>query len=248
MLFERHHSTSQNFFKIIPTRQTKSFPLHVHKAYECYLVVDGEAEVTIDKSVYLLHPGEAVLVFPYQSHSYKTKENTSTIVCIFSPDIVRSYHNAKALPKNNKFRPQTIIPESCDGLLFQKACAYGILAEFDKEAEYEYVPHYQENLISKILVFISENYKKGITLYDLAADIGYDYNYVSKFFKKTTGVSFKGYVSDLRIGEACRLLLSTDKSVNSIADECGFSCTRTFNREFFAVMNTTPTEYRKKGK
>jgi AraC-like DNA-binding protein len=75
--------------------------------------------------------------------------------------------------------------------------------------------------------------------------VGYDYNYISKVFKKTTGLTFKEYLTDLRISEACQLLLHTEKSAREISEECGFGCQRSFNREFLTALGMTPVEYRK---
>jgi len=245
MIFERHHSTSQNFFKITASKNTISFPLHIHKAYECYSVISGEAKVNVDGKEYILKDGESVLVFPYQSHSYDTKENTSTRVCIFSPDLVGSYHKTGRIPKNNSFRLENQLPESCEGLLFRKALCYNVCAEFDENAEYIDSAHTAESLISKLLYYVSENYKGECTLQDLANHVGYDYNYISKVFKKATGLTFKEYLTDLRISEACQMLLHTDKSAREISEECGFGCQRSFNREFHSALGLTPVEYRK---
>lgn len=245
MIFERHHSTSQNFFKITVSKNTRSFPLHIHKAYECYSVIKGEARVTVDGKEYLLKDGESVLVFPYQSHSYDTAENTETRVCIFSPDLVGSYHRGRKIPQKNSFKLECQLPESCDGLLFRKALCYNICAEFDKNAKYMDSAHTAESLISKLLYYISENYKGNCSLLDLASHVGYDYNYISKVFKKATGFTFKEYLTDLRISEACQLLLHTDKSAREISEECGFGCQRSFNREFISSLGITPGEYRK---
>lgn len=245
MIFERHHSTSQNFFKITVSKNTRSFPLHIHKAYECYSVIKGEAKVTVDNKDYILKDGESVLVFPYQSHSYDTAENTQTWLCIFSPDLVGSYHSGRRIPKSNSFRLASQLPESCEGLLFQKALCYRVCAEFDKNAEYMDSSHTAESLISKLLYYISENYKGNCSLLDLASHVGYDYNYISKVFKKATGLTFKEYLSDLRISESCQLLLHTEKSAREISEECGFGCQRSFNREFISSLGVTPGEYRK---
>lgn len=245
MIFERHHSTSQNFFKITVSKNTRSFPLHIHKAYECYSVIKGEAKVTVDDKEYVLKDGESVLVFPYQSHSYDTAENTETWLCIFSPDLVGSYHSGRRIPKSNSFKLECQLPESCEGLLYRKVLCYNICAEFDENAEYIDSAHTAESLISKLLYYISENYKSNCSLLDLANHVGYDYNYISKVFKKATGLTFKEYLTDLRISEACQLLLHTEKSAREISEECGFGCQRSFNREFLNALGMTPVEYRK---
>jgi AraC-like DNA-binding protein len=150
------------------------------------------------------------------------------------------------VPRCNTFKLSTPLPETCEGLLFKKALCYNLCALFDRDAEYVDSSQPGESLISKILFFVSENYRGECNLSDIAHFVGYDYSYVSKFFKKATGMTLKAYVSGLRISDACRMLSHTNKTVREIAEECGFPSQRTFNRDFLKETGKTPVEYRKK--
>lgn len=247
MFFESYNSTEHNFFKILENETDPGFSLHIHKSYECYAVTKGCARATVDGKEYTLFPGEAVLVFPYQSHEYKTDSNTGTWVCIFSPDLVESYEKQNGfIPKDSKFRFEANGTANPKNLLMKKSLCYKICGIFDECREYQKVDYAESNLISKLLIFISENYNKECTLSSAAEHVGYDYGYISKLFKKTVKLSFNNYVNNLRINEACRLLKTTDLSVRDITEMCGYTCTRTFNREFLKLTEMTPKEYRSK--
>ena len=60
-----------------------------------------------------------------------------------------------------------------------------------------------------------------------------------------TGTNFKAYVNGLRISEACRLLEEENLSIQDVSEATGFTCTRTFNREFLQIVGKTPSEYLK---
>jgi AraC-like DNA-binding protein len=245
MFFESYHSTEHNFFKILENETDPGFSLHIHKSYECYAVTKGCARATVDGKEYTLFPGEAVLVFPYQSHEYKTDSNTGTWVCIFSPDLVESYEKQNGfIPKDSKFRFEANGTANPKSLLMKKSLCYNICGVFDEGRKYVKTDSAEMSLISKLLLFISENYRSECTLQMATQSVGYDYNYISKLFKRTVKISFNSYVNQLRIHEACRLLASTDLSVQEVAETCGYSCTRTFHREFFKIMRVTPKEYR----
>ena len=246
MFFENKHSTIKSFCEVTCQNEDKGFPLHIHSAYECYAITKGRAIAKIDGKEYVLSPGEAVLVFPYQSHEYETDADTSTWFCIFSTDLVESYnrHNGY-VPTDNKFSFSPDVPSTPKGLLMKKSLCYNICGVFDEGRKYVKTDGAQINLISNLLLFISENYRSECTLQLATKNIGYDYNYVSKLFKKTVKMSFNTYVNKLRINEACRLLASTNLSVQEVAETCGYSCTRTFHREFLKSTGKTPTEYRK---
>jgi AraC-like DNA-binding protein len=82
-------------------------------------------------------------------------------------------------------------------------------------------------------------------LRDAAAKVGYDYAYISKFFKNKAGMSFRQYVNCLRILASKQLLATTSQSISEIGETCGFSSTRAFDREFYAQTGSTPSDYRK---
>jgi AraC-like DNA-binding protein len=82
-------------------------------------------------------------------------------------------------------------------------------------------------------------------LRDAASSIGYDYAYISKLFKRKVGISFRQYVNNLRIIESKPLLTAGDKSIGEIAELCGFSSLRAFDREFLNQVGVTPSKYQK---
>jgi len=82
------------------------------------------------------------------------------------------------------------------------------------------------------------------SLYDLSKSTGYDYSYLSRYFKKTVGISFNTYVTQFRLSNACYLLENTDEPIVQCAFESGFSSLRIFNRSFQKELHTTPTQYR----
>lgn len=98
--------------------------------------------------------------------------------------------------------------------------------------------------IEKICQYIEVNFKKDITLKEIAELVNMSESAISHFFKKRTNRSFITYLTDVRIGYASRLLAETTQSVADIAFECGFSNLSNFNRIFKKYKNQTPTDYR----
>lgn len=54
-----------------------------------------------------------------------------------------------------------------------------------------------------------------------------------------------GYVKNVRIGIAAKLLAETDKQITQICYECGYKNLANFNLYFKVIMKKTPSEYRK---
>jgi len=68
----------------------------------------------------------------------------------------------------------------------------------------------------------------------------------SRFFKARTGKTFHDFVTELRIGRACRLLSEHELNVTEVALACGFANVASFNRAFRRTKQANPTQFRKK--
>lgn len=96
---------------------------------------------------------------------------------------------------------------------------------------------------SDALKFINENYAKEITLEDIAGFLDVSPAYLSKIFKRDTGMALTQYTNSLRIQHAKRLLETTNKRVYEIAQETGFKSTAYFCRIFKRFEHVTCAEY-----
>jgi AraC-like DNA-binding protein len=99
--------------------------------------------------------------------------------------------------------------------------------------------------INKVCLYIQNNFYTKISLKEVADLIFLTESNFCKFFKKATGKTYSDYLNELRINEACRLLVQTEKSINQISFECGFESLSYFNRVFLSKKEMTPSKYRK---
>lgn len=229
-----------------------NFASHLHQSFEFITVLSGEMEVTVDNKVSILHKGNSMLIFPNQIHSISSNASKH-MLCIFSPDLVKAY-TAKIsgrVPIDNSFSPNSFFVEALNNLaanastIEKKGLLYSLCAEFDKVAVYDTKKSDDKNLLYKIFKFVELNYNKECSLTELANDTGFSYSYLSRFFKKITGISFNYYVNQYRISNACYLLNNSDCSVLQCALDCGYNSLRSFNRNFKELVAVTPQEYRK---
>ncbi len=87
-----------------------------------------------------------------------------------------------------------------------------------------------------------------IKIGDVAALVNMSTSAFSHFFQKYTFKSFTQFLIDVRLGHACKLLLSTDETINQICFRSGFNNIANFNRLFKKYRNCTPVEYRRRHK
>lgn len=99
-------------------------------------------------------------------------------------------------------------------------------------------------IMQEVLEYLDIHYMQPITLADAARHANMSLFYFSRFFKSISGMSYVAYLNSIRVNQAERLLLATDKSILDIALECGFTNIRTFNRVFKQVKLRTPSELR----
>lgn len=99
-------------------------------------------------------------------------------------------------------------------------------------------------VMSDIVDRINKNFVR-VDERKLAEEYDFSYSYFSRSFKQLMNMSFKEYVNFLRINEAQRLLLTTEKSVAEIADALGFSSPSHFVNVFKRTMGRAPKQYRK---
>lgn len=97
----------------------------------------------------------------------------------------------------------------------------------------------------QVLEYAVANYKENITIGDAAALMNLSASAFCRYFKSRTQKSFLGFVIEMRLNEACKLLKETDQSILDICYESGFKNLSNFNRLFKKLHHKSPLEYRK---
>ena len=129
--------------------------------------------------------------------------------------------------------------------------------EMYTEAIYECFLQINEKLIEKFeeykskqkiqeaLEYIQTHYHKDLNMAVVSNHISMNYSLFSLAFKKYTGINFVNYIKELRINEAKRLLVDTDKKINEISMLVGYENEKHFMKIFKGMYGVSPSEYRK---
>jgi AraC-like DNA-binding protein len=102
--------------------------------------------------------------------------------------------------------------------------------------------------MDRALAYINENISQKLTLGQVSRSVGLAPAVFSRFFSKVTRKTFSRYVLELRISNACNLLLETSMSVSEICYHSGFNNLSNFNRLFKKVKQTSPRKFRNEAK
>ena len=104
----------------------------------------------------------------------------------------------------------------------------------------------QMRRIRRVTDYIYRNYNKPIKIEDLAEMEHISANHLSSILKNGCGVGFRTFLNLARVEKSAAMLLDTDKSLQAIAYECGFSKYKYFCDSFLRSFRTTPQKYRQK--
>ena len=100
-----------------------------------------------------------------------------------------------------------------------------------------------ERIVMEAKRFITENCRSQINLNMVAEHLFISASYLSNVFKRTSGVSFVEYVTDIKMEEAKALLLSGNYKVYEVSEMLGYEYSSYFSKLFFKTTGYSPKEF-----
>ncbi|MBE0652721.1 MAG: helix-turn-helix domain-containing protein [Bacteroidales bacterium] len=97
-----------------------------------------------------------------------------------------------------------------------------------------------------IFRYVIENYSKKIALEDIASKVNLTPHSFCRYFKSRTTKVFSSFVNEVRIGNACKMIIQNKDSISEICYASGFNYLSNFNRQFKKIRKMTPSEFQKK--
>ena len=101
-------------------------------------------------------------------------------------------------------------------------------------------------ILNAVFQFTLSNFKDDITLHSVAKMTNRSPAAFCRFFKKRTRKTYISFLNEVRIQEACSLLLKPDLNISEICFQTGFNNISNFNRQFKKITGFTPKGYRKR--
>ncbi|GLX70938.1 AraC family transcriptional regulator [Paenibacillus glycanilyticus] len=100
-------------------------------------------------------------------------------------------------------------------------------------------------LAEKAAFYIQQNFRDDITSEILAEELHFHPNYIVRCMKKKYGLSPSHYLLEFRLEQAKKLLLTSEWTIERIADEVGFRYAPYFSACFKRREGVSPLRYRK---
>ena len=99
--------------------------------------------------------------------------------------------------------------------------------------------------LEKVKQYLDEHYNEKIYLNDVAMKFNYNKQYLTTLFRKKYGITIGDYIIRLKIEDAKRQLKYTNKTMDEILEDLGYTDSSYFYRQFKKVENVSPGHYRR---
>lgn len=247
-------------------------PFHWQDDVEILFITNGKVELTLKGEVSLLNCGDIVCINPGELHSFRAATpDAGCDIFIFPLEHLlfsQEDHDQKrflrplaegqlGFPLHIKNGSTSLILQTIE-LQKERPVAYELqtkalllqwivrLAQEDSFVPMR--PSKQSDVCKEILTYIGQHYAEPLTVSEVASAVGISPTYFSAFFTEHFSQHFVEYLRNIRLEQACALLLDTAMSVTEIALVVGFNSGSHFISHFRQAIGMTPLAYRKKNK
>lgn len=98
--------------------------------------------------------------------------------------------------------------------------------------------------LKTVLQYVTAHFADNLPVAEVAVICQCSPSHFMRWFKQMTGQRFTEYLNIYRLNAAAEALRTTDDTVLTVAERCGFKNLSYFNRAFKASFGLTPREYR----
>lgn len=255
--------------------ESENYLGHWHEEIEIVMGVEGRAKHYIDGECWRSGPDRLVVANSESIHNIVIEDCNcpedaiGALVLLIRPKFLAEYfpeyRNIRFINKDEQIHPEVqkiMMKILCyqqqerkpydflyiKGLVLQLLyflCERGVTTR-DKE----FPINYQKNIerLRGVFQYVENHYCEVVTESVVARKFYFSPGYFSRYFRKSTGMTFKKYLTEYRLQKAKEDLITSDENILSIALKNGFSDDRRFILSFKEKYHTTPLQYRKKNK
>jgi len=265
----------QPYLVTISTGRHYPFRWHHHDDYELFAPTRGTGRALVGDHMGEFSPGQVYFVAPALAHTFYTlpqmpppSDGRHAYVLNLAPEVLQNPLIGPAV--------QALRQRAMRGALYTGVAAAELveaLARFRKArglAALELLAHLlavlerrQPRLLASpawaspldlktsrrmdaVFAFLHERYTSDVRLVEVAERVNLGPEPFCRLFKRITNKTLTGYLNELRIGHACRLLQETDLSITEVALASGYNTLSNFNRMFLRQKRVSPRAWRQR--
>ena len=262
VLYEQVHI--ENPSGILILRNVKEAPKHLYRFQKhCQNVIEilypqrNQISLWVNGKELLIQPKEVFIIDPGTVHSPGSPEGVThidTYIILVDEKALKFFGENISFKEN--IIPNSSIQRSLD--LFIDAYEHGNEIQLNgsfmyfigtlKEEGYliESKPVVEKRII-RILNYVDENYHDcDLSPYNLAEKENISYSHFIREFKSAMGISFKNYLTQLRLNHSLDDLKYTNLSITDIAMKNGFADVQALIRACHKKLGISPSKYRER--
>ncbi len=99
--------------------------------------------------------------------------------------------------------------------------------------------------MNKVYAHVTKNFQKKMAISQMAELTNLTPTSFSRYFKAHANKTFTEFVTEIRIGHACKLLIENKMEISQSCYESGFHTLSNFNRHFKRITKRTPLLYKR---
>lgn len=246
------------------------YPRHWHRGAEVIYVKKGTMSVELEEQEVFLQEGEVLVIESGCRHAIhgRTDGKIQVLAVTFEDKkvakIYPEFAGRKLCPSNGQkandayqkeiFLMQTLfdIWQSDDRyrLMRQEQALKELLYQLYSPAiqEEEQLEEAEEEWVREVAMYLTEHHGEAISTQQMADFVGYSREHFCRCFKRATGISFKQYLTELRLSYVAMELMSSQESIFRIALKHGFVDEKSFIAVFKKRFFVLPSQFRDKAR
>ncbi|MCH3880956.1 MULTISPECIES: AraC family transcriptional regulator [Tenacibaculum] len=248
--------------------------LHQHDEIQISFIEKGNGTLIVGDKISSYSKNDIFIIGSNLPHAFKSDKNTDEVSKMMSLFFTESSFGDSFFKLNELLEIKHFFSKSLQGLaintnkneiitkffklkeaselerfiLFLEILKTALNAKSEPLSTFIYKKKYSDiegKRMRNVFDFTIENANHKISLDDIANVANMTKNAFCKYFKKRTNKTYVSFLTELRIENACKLLVrNNDFSISEIAYKSGFQNVSNFNRKFKEVKKTTPSKYR----
>ncbi len=244
-----------------------NIPKHYHDYVEIVCQIEGTSTQVIDQKLYELQTGEIIIINPSQAHENYATESTVLNIIIskkfltnlviesaFDDNVIKL---KTILSEHIHTRPYAIDFQTMNTLkeilyhnqnpkamyyLQQKSLLSCFLIDFANKTRFNTTVAKNDQL--DLINYIQDNIKTA-SLNEYSRLCNYSTSLLSQKIKAEYNLTFIEILQDIRLKLAANILITSNRSVESVMVEVGYSNRTHFYTLFKNKYNYTPSQYKK---
>lgn len=237
-------------------RLTLDYEIHLQNSLELILLQEGTCHFRCGATDGWLQPGQLLVVFPNQIHSFDSSRHVRALLLIVPPQpYLATYADTlfRTIPDHPCLEAGTLQPlldmiwedsETASEPIMQGYLQV-LVGKVLEKMTLRSVSRGPDEALHKLLLYLEDHYAEPLSRKHIARALGYSEGYLSHIFSEALNTTMPEYINTLRVRKAMELLRRGEYTVADAALGLGFGSVRNFSRAFQKETGMTPAKWRK---